>query len=55
MLLIFNDSEVRQSICHGDRLAQAKIVPVWRAAFTEISVAPQQKTDRNGGLGHTGT
>lgn len=55
MLLIFNDSEMRQSICHGDRLAQAKLVPVWRASFVELNSAPQQKTTRNGGFGHTGT
>jgi len=54
MLLIFNDSEMRQSICHGDRLAQAKILPVWRASFVELNDIPQQKTDRSGGLGHTG-
>jgi dUTP pyrophosphatase len=55
MLLIFNDSEMRQSICHGDRLAQAKIVPVWRASFAIVHSPPQQKTDRTGGFGHTGT
>lgn len=54
MLLVFNDSEMRQSICHGDRLAQAKIVPVWRASFVEMDAAPKQKTDRTGGFGHTG-
>lgn len=55
MLLIFNDSEMRQSICHGDRLAQAKIVPVWHASFSVLQSPPKQKTDRVGGLGHTGT
>jgi len=55
MLLIFNDSEQRQIICHGDRLAQAEIVPVYKALF-EISDEPiAQKTDREGGFGHTGT
>lgn len=54
MLLIFNDSEMRQSICHGDRLAQAEIVPVWRASFIQLNSAPSQKTDRTGGFGHTG-
>lgn len=54
MLLIYNDSEMRQSICHGDRLAQAKIVPVWKAHFVDLNSAPEQKTNRVGGLGHTG-
>lgn len=55
MFLIFNDSEQRQIICHGDRLAQAEIVPVYKALF-EISNEPiAQKTDRDGGFGHTGT
>lgn len=53
MLLIFNDSEQRQIICHGDRLAQAEIVPVYRAIF-EISETPiVQKTDREDGFGST--
>ena len=55
MLLIFNDSEQRQIICHGDRLAQAEITPVYRAIF-EICDSPiTQKTDREGGFGSTGT
>jgi len=54
MLLIFNNSETRQIICHGDRLAQAEIVPVYRAIFEYQDTPVQQKTDRDGGLGHTG-
>jgi len=54
MLPIFNDSEERQSIYHGDRLAQAEIVPVHRAVFEELSSPIHQKTDRTGGFGHTG-
>ena len=54
LLIIFNDSEQKQVICHGDRLAQAEIVPVYRAIFEELEMAVEQKTDRNGGFGHTG-
>lgn len=54
MLLIFNNSEQRQVVCHGDRLAQAEIVPVYRAIFEYQDQPVSQKTDRNGGLGHTG-
>lgn len=54
MILIFNDSEQRQIICHGDRLAQAEIVPVYRAIFEYQDSPVDQKTDRNGGFGHTG-
>lgn len=55
MLLIFNDSEQRQIICHGDRLVQAEIVPVYRALFEICETTVEQKTDREGGFGHTGT
>lgn len=54
MLLITNCSEKRQVICHGDRLAQAQIVPVYRAIFDYKKSVVSQKTDRVGGLGHTG-
>lgn len=54
MVLIFNDSQMRQSVCHRDRIAQAEIVPVIQARFTELSKKPDIKTDRTGGLGHTG-
>lgn len=55
MLIIFNDSEKRQIICHGDRLAQAEIVPVYKAIFEIIDEPIPQKTDREGGFGSTGT
>lgn len=55
MVLIFNDSEQRQVICHGDRLVQAEIVPVYKALFEICDEPIAQKTDREGGFGHTGT
>jgi dUTP pyrophosphatase len=54
MILIFNDSQVRQSICHGDRLAQGELVPVVHALLEEVFDEFDQKTDRAGGMGHTG-
>lgn len=53
MILVFNDSQQRQTICHGDRIAQAEIVPVYRALFEPREKPIQQKTDRNGGMGST--
>lgn len=55
MVLIFNDSEQRQGIAHGDRIAQAEVVPVYRASFFEIDSPPELKSNRLDGLGHTGT
>lgn len=54
MILIYNSSEKRQVICHGDRLAQAEIVPVYRVIFELRETEIAQKTERSGGLGHTG-
>jgi dUTP pyrophosphatase len=54
MVIIRNDSEVRQSICHGDRVAQAQIAPYHSANFVEMVDPPEQKTSRNGGFGSTG-
>lgn len=50
---VFNNSEVRQFICHGDRIAQAKLSPVVRSNMKELTVAPAKKTNRIGGFGST--
>lgn len=55
MVLLYNDSESRQSVAHGDRIAQAEIVPVYRASFFDLDSPPDAKSDRSGGMGHTGT
>lgn len=55
MILLFNGSGIRQFICDGDRLAQMELVPVVQARFFELDSRPEQKTNRNGGMGSTGT
>lgn len=54
MILYFNDSQMRQDVAHGDRIAQAEIVPVYQAQFYTATEKPARKTDRSGGMGHTG-
>lgn len=40
---------------HGDRLAQAEIVPSYTTIFKEITVEPAKLESRKGGFGSTGT
>jgi dUTP pyrophosphatase len=54
MILLFNESGIRQFICDGDRIAQMELVPVVQASFLKIDSRPEQKTNRNGGMGSTG-
>ncbi len=53
-ILLHNDSGKRQSIIHGERIAQVEIVPIVQAQFELLEVAPVQKSTRNGGFGSTG-
>ena len=53
-ILLTNNSEVDQTIQHGDRIAQAELVKKEEYVLWEIFDAPTQKTDRTGGLGSTG-
>ena len=53
-VLIQNTSLSSVQILNGDRIAQGEIVKVDRAEFVNVSEAPTQKTDRNGGFGSTG-
>jgi len=53
-ILLTNNSDVNQSIQHGDRIAQAELVKKEEYVLWEIDEAPTQKTDRAGGLGSTG-
>jgi len=53
-ILLTNNSEVDQTIYHGDRIAQAELVKKEEYILWEIFEAPTQKTDRDGGLGSTG-
>jgi dUTP pyrophosphatase len=53
-VLLVNTSNNPISIRHGDRIAQAELVPVLSYDFVEIKKAPKDKTSRKGGLGSTG-
>lgn len=54
-LLLVNSSESYVKVYHGERYAQGELQEVIPTEFEEITERPQQKTDRTGGLGHTGT
>ena len=52
-VILINWSDVPQTICHGDRIAQLVISPVVRAEMAEVMTLDE--TERgNGGFGHTG-
>lgn len=53
-ILLFNDSEMRQDIVHGERIAQAQLQPIQQCLFDVLLEPPKAKTDRKGGMGHTG-
>lgn len=53
-ILLTNNSQVDQTIQHGDRIAQAELVKKEQYVLWEIFDSPTQKTDRTGGLGSTG-
>lgn len=42
-------------INHGDRIAQGMLIPVEQVTFKQINEPPQQKTERQGGFGSTGS
>ena len=54
MIVVKNDSKVSVIVTHGDRIAQAEMVPDIAYCVEEISDKPQQKTNRQGGFGSTG-
>lgn len=54
-LLIENTSDTYVKIKHNERYAQADLQFKVPTKIVEITERPQQKTDRTGGLGHTGT
>ena len=53
-VMITNVSDVPAYINNGDRIAQAELVKKEDYVLWETTEAPQQKTDRVGGLGSTG-
>ena len=40
---------------HGDRVAQGMLISVEQVKFKQVNEPPQQKTDRQGGFGSTGS
>jgi dUTP pyrophosphatase len=53
-IMVCNTSEVDYFINNGDRIAQAELVKQEEYVLWEVFKAPEQKTDRAGGLGSTG-
>jgi len=53
-LLLVNTTGVPCVISNRERIAQGEIVAVEEVRFSVLSAAPEQKTDRQGGIGSTG-
>ncbi len=54
-IAIYNMSDTPINIFHGDRLAQGVLEDVKQYTIVERKSRPEQKTDRAGGIGSTGT
>jgi dUTP pyrophosphatase len=54
-IMIKNDSMNRITISHGDRIAQGELVKSLDYSIEECYTTPQQKTNRIGGFGSTGS
>ena len=54
-VLMSNNTNSIVYISDGERIAQALMEPVLKYELEEIADAPEQKTDRAGGIGSTGT
>lgn len=53
-VLLINTSNNPFVVRHGDRIAQAELVPQLTYEIAETKTAPKVKTNRTGGLGSTG-
>jgi len=53
-VLVYNMSDTPINLYHGDRIAQAMLEKLHTYTLTERKTAPEQKTDREGGMGSTG-
>jgi len=53
--MLENVSESLVTIEHGERIAQCLIEPITREPIEETTERPEQKTDRDGGFGSTGS
>jgi dUTP pyrophosphatase len=54
-IMLYNASDTPISIFDGDRIAQAQLIPLKEYTLTERKSKPERKTDRDGGLGSTGS
>lgn len=55
MILLRNNGLTAITIEHNERIAQAELVPITQARLVNKVGDLSQKTDRDGGLGHTGS
>jgi dUTP pyrophosphatase len=53
-IMIFNASDTPVTIFSGDRIAQAQLTALKAYDLNERKSKPEQKTDREGGMGSTG-
>jgi dUTP pyrophosphatase len=51
---LLNRSGEEMTVCHGDRIAQAIIVPVLKPSFVEVAYWEEQTQRGAGGFGSTG-
>jgi dUTP pyrophosphatase len=54
-LLVINTSDTPYTLYHGDRIAQGELREIKTYTLTERKTPPSKKTDREGGIGSTGT
>lgn len=54
-VLITNNTGVRMRIEHNERIAQAEVVPSYRASLSTTAKKPEVKGNRKGGFNSTGT
>jgi len=53
-IMVLNTSDTPYTVYHGDRIAQAELRALKPYNLTERKSPPEQKTDRDGGMGSTG-
>lgn len=53
-IIVHNISDSLVHVHAGDRLAQCRLAKVKQTELKEVTTAPGQKTDREGGIGSTG-
>lgn len=54
-IMVLNTGDTPFTVYHGDRMAQAELRELKTYTLTERKTPPAQKTDRDGGMGSTGT